>query len=146
MKKLISFFALLAIANAANSQMIIEAGVSPLTTRLRPAVTVSPVYSLNQVEFSAPFSYEYRHNANAGVTVGYRLRSDAASTMQGVTLHAGAGYSWYATDAIKSGEVENQWLPIVGLKFVNEGRNAGAGIFEIRYQGGGFLLIYGYRF
>lgn len=145
MKKLISFFALLAVCYVANSQMIIEAGISPLTTRLRTAITVSLVYSLNQVESSAPFSYEWKHNANAGATVGFRFRSDAGGFYQGITLHAGAGYSWYSLDAIKSGELKNKWLPIVGLKFISEGRNAGAGIFEVRYQGGTFLLLYGFR-
>lgn len=145
MKNKILFFALLFISVSANSQMIFEAGISPLSSRLKPAISVSPVYSLNQIEFSVPVSYEHRHNTNAGVSIGYRLRSDARSPMQGITLHAGAGYSWYVPDAIKSGEVQNKWLPIVGLKFVNEGRNGGAGVFEIRYQGGAILMLMGFR-
>lgn len=146
MKKLISFFALLAFGQLCYSQLMYEGGLSPLTSRLRPAISISPVYSVNRLEFSLPVSYEHKHNVNAGGSFGYRFNSDAESILEGLTVHAGAGFSWHVPDALKSGEVVNKFFPIVGVKFVSEGERNNAGIFEIRYQGGTFLILFGIRF
>lgn len=145
MKKQLCFFALLAMCQLCNSQLIYEGGISPLTGRLRPAVSISPVYSLNQVEFSAPVTYEHGHNLNAGASLGYRMRSDQTSIFEGFVIHAGAGYSWHVKEAIKSGEVVNKIMPVVGIKFL-QGNDARAAIWEFRYQGGTFLMLFGIRF
>lgn len=137
-----SFSTLLAILVATISfGQSLHADVSAgATTRFRLAASAAVVYEANNgIEVAAVGFAEKGHHVSAGGYIGRRIYTTSNSQADGIIPYIGAAYTWH-TKAAKA-EVKNGCRPMAGVRV-----QSNYGYWELRYTGGTFAALFGYRF